>query len=126
MLQMLSSVLTVQGLYVAAELGVADELAAGPRTVRELARSAGAHPAALNRLVRLLAGVGVFREEPDGRFALTPLGGCLRVEGPDSVRDWAVYLGSPQLWEVVGAMRETVRSGEPAFPGCTACPCGAT
>jgi hypothetical protein len=58
MLQMLSSVLTVQGLYVAAELGVADELAAGPRTVRELARSAGAHPAALNRLLRLLAGVG--------------------------------------------------------------------
>jgi hypothetical protein len=116
MLQMLGSVLTVQSLYVAAELGVADELATGPRSVPELARAAGAHPAALYRMLRLLAGVGVFREEPDGRFALTPLGGCLRREGPDSVRDWALYLGSPQLWAVVGTLRETVRSGQPAFP----------
>jgi O-methyltransferase domain len=116
MLGMLSSVLTVQALYVAAELGVADELAAGSRSVSELARSAGAHPAALYRLLRLLAAAGVFLEEADGRFALTPLGGCLRREGPDSVRDWALYLGSPQLWEVVGTLRETVRSGRPAFP----------
>src|SRR3954471_14728742 len=116
MLRMLSSVLTVQALYVAAELGVADELAGGPRSVRELAEAAGAHPAALYRVLRLLAGAGVFREDPDGRFTLTPLGECLRGEGPDSVRDWALYLGSPQLWEVLGALRETVRSGRPAFP----------
>jgi len=114
--QMLSSVLTVQALYVAAELGVADELAAGPRGVPELARSVGAHPAALYRLLRLLAGAGVFREQVDGRVALTPLGGSLRREGPASVRDWALYLGSPQLWEVIGMLRETVRSGQAAFP----------
>jgi O-methyltransferase domain len=116
MLRMLSSVLTVQALYVAAELGVADELAAGPRSVPDLATVAGAHPTALYRLLRLLAGAGVVREQPDGRFVLTPLGGCLRREGPDSVRDWALFLGSPQQWEVVGSLRESVRSGQPVFP----------
>jgi hypothetical protein len=116
MLRMLNGVLTVQALHVAADLGVADELAAGPRSVSDLATAAGAHPGALYRLLRLLAGAGVFREQLDGRFALTPLGRCLRREGPDSVRDWALYLGSPELWEVIGTLRETVRSGQPAFP----------
>jgi hypothetical protein len=116
MLQMLSSVLTVQALYVAAELGVADELAAGPRTAGELAGAVGADPAALYRLMRLLVGAGVFHEESDARFTLTPLGGYLRGNGPDSVRNWALYLGSPQLWEVIGTLRETVRTGQPAFP----------
>jgi hypothetical protein len=116
MLQMLSSVLTVQALYVAAELGIADQLAAGPRSVPALASATGAHPEALYRLLRLIAGAGVFREESDGRFALTPLARCLCSEGPGSVRDWALYLGSPQLWEVVGGLRDTVRTGEAAFP----------
>jgi hypothetical protein len=64
----------------------------------------------------MLAGAGVFREEANGRFALTPLGECLGSEGPESVRDGALYLGSPQMWEVVGRLRDTVRTGEPTFP----------
>lgn len=110
MLQMLSSVLTVQALYVAAELGIADQLAAGPRSVPALASATGAHPEAPYRLLRLIAGAGVFREESDGRFALTPLARCLCSEEPGSVRDWALYLCSPELWEVVGGLRDTVRN----------------
>jgi hypothetical protein len=114
-LQMLNSFLTVQALHVAAALGIADLLADAPRSVDDLAIATGAHRAALYRLLRLLAGAGVFREEAAGRFALTSLGGALRSEGPDSVRDWALYVGASAPWQAWGRLRETVMTGKPGF-----------
>lgn len=116
MLQMLNAFLTVQALYVAAALGIADRLADGSRSVDELANATGAHHGSLYRLLRMLAGVGVFREEADGRFALTTLGGSLRSEGPDSVRDWALFVGAPEMWEAWGRLQDSVMTGEAAFP----------
>ncbi len=83
MLQMLNAFLTVQALHVAALLGIADLLASGPQTVHELAAAAGAHRSSLQRLLRMLTGPGVFREEADGRFAITPLGATLQDGRPD-------------------------------------------
>ena len=116
MLQMLNGFLTVQALYVAAALGIADALADGSRSVDDLAHAIGANRASLFRLLRMLSGAGVFREEADGGFTLTPLGGSLRSEGPDSVRDWALYVGAPALWPVWGGLRESVMTGAAAFP----------
>jgi len=115
MLQLLNAFLTVQALSVAAALGIPDRLVDGPETVDDLAAATGAHPPSLYRLLRMLAGVGVFREEADGRFTLTALGGTLRSEVPDSVRDWALYVGAPEMWEVWGRLRDSVMTGEPAF-----------
>jgi O-methyltransferase domain/Dimerisation domain len=115
MLQLLNAFLTVQALHVAAALGIADLLADGSRTVEDLAAATGAHRLSLHRLLRMLAGVGVFREEADGRFALTALGETLRSDGPDSVRDWALYLGAPALWEAWGRLRDSVMTGQPGF-----------
>lgn len=116
MLQMLNAFLMVQALYVAAALRIADRLADAPRSVDDLAGATGAHRASLYRLLRMLAGAEVFREEADGRFALTPLGATLRSEGPDSVRDWALYIGAPETWEVWGRLHDSVMTGAPAFP----------
>lgn len=116
MLQMLNAFLTVQALHVAAALGIADRLADGTRSVDELAKATGAHQRSLYRLLRMLAGLGVFREEEDGRFALTALGGSLRSEGPSSVRDWALFVGAPEMWETWGRLRDTVMTGGAAFP----------
>lgn len=116
MLQMLNAVLLVQGLHVAAALGIADQLAGGARGVDDLAKATGADPGSLYRLLRMLAGAGVFCEDTDGRFALTPLGGSLRSDGPESVRNWALFLGAPEMWETWGRLRASVMDGEPAFP----------
>src|SRR4051794_21163494 len=94
MLDILNAFLTVQALHVAAVLGIADLLADGPATIDDLVTATGAHRPSLYRLLRLLAGVGVFCEEADGRFTLTPLGATLRSEGSESVRDWALYVGA--------------------------------
>jgi hypothetical protein len=115
MLQLLNAFLTVQALHVVAALGIADCLAEDPTTVDDLAAATGAHRPSLYRLLRMLTGAGVFCEEMDGRFVLTALGGTLRSEGPESVRDWALYVGAKETWEAWGRLRDTVMTGESGF-----------
>jgi hypothetical protein len=115
MLGMLNSFLIVQALHVAAVLGIADLLAGGPRSVPDLASATGADRSPLHRLLRMLTGPGVFREEPDGRFAVTPLGATLQSDSPDSVREWALFVGAPEMWAVWGGLRDSVMTGQTAF-----------
>src|SRR5579859_6577351 len=69
-----------QAIHVVATLGIADLLKDGPRRADDLAASTGSNHAALYRLLRALASVGVFHEEEDRCFALTSLGDCLRSD----------------------------------------------
>lgn len=116
MLRMINSFLTVQALHVAAFLGLADLVAAGPKSVDELAAATQADRSALHRLLRMLTAPGVFHETADGRFGITPLGATLRSDGPDSVRDWALFVGAPEMWAVWAGLRESVMSGQASFP----------
>ncbi len=116
MLQMLNAFLTVQALHVAALLGIADLLASEPQTIHELAAATGAHRSSLQRLMRMLTGPGVFREEADGRFAITPLGATLQDGRPDSVREWALFAGAPEMWAVWSGLRDSLMTGQAAFP----------
>jgi hypothetical protein len=115
MLGMLNGFLTVQALHVAAVLGIADLLASGPKSVPDLASATGAHRSTLYRLLRMLTGPGVFREQPDGRFAVTPLGATLQSDSPDSVREWALFVGAPEMWAVWEGLRDSVMTGQVAF-----------
>ncbi|HJQ55823.1 MAG TPA: methyltransferase [Vineibacter sp.] len=103
-----------RAIHVAAELGVADLMRDGPVAAEALATKTGTHAPSLARVLRLLAGVGVFSEEKDGRFALTPVGSCLRADVPGSMRAAALLFGgSTQLaWSELG---HSVRTGAPAF-----------
>src|SRR5687768_6894546 len=76
---------TTQMIHVAAKLGLADLLADGPRRPGELAAAVGAEPQALYRLLRALAGLGIFAENDDGAFALTPQAALLRAGVPGSL-----------------------------------------
>ena len=105
----------VQALHVAATLRIADLLADGPQTVEELARASSSHAESLYRLLRMLAGAGVFAEEELRRFRLTPLGSTLRTGTPNSVRDWALYIAAPPVWAAWGNLLHSVRTGESAF-----------
>jgi hypothetical protein len=103
-----------RAIYVAAKHQIADLLTDGPRSAEELAEAAGVAPRPLYRLLRALAGVGVFARDADGRFRLSPLAEPLREGGPDSLRALAVMIGEEQdrCWD---DLSETVRTGEPAF-----------
>ena len=76
--QMLTGYWIAQAVYVAARLGIADLLAAGPKDCSQLAAATSSHAPSLFRLLRMLASLGVFREDEAHRFELTPLADCLR------------------------------------------------
>jgi SAM-dependent methyltransferase len=103
-----------QALYAATKLGIADLLMAGPRRVEDLARASGSHTPSLYRLLRALAGLGVFAQDDDGRFRLTPLAELLRVDAPDSMRASILNLGGVgyRLW---GDLLYSVQTGGNAF-----------
>jgi hypothetical protein len=79
-----------------------------------LAAATGVASGPLYRVLRALAGVGVFAQQADGRFRLNPLAELLGEGGPDSLRALAVMIGEEQdrCWD---DLFETVRTGEPAF-----------
>ena len=99
-------------VYVAAKLRIADLLKSGPRTAEELAERAGVYAPALYRMMRTLAGYGVFTEVKGKRFKLTPLGSTLRTDVPASMHGFALMLvGKPvwDAWEQLGYAIETGR-----------------
>jgi SAM-dependent methyltransferase len=113
MMGLITGYWTSQAVGVVAQLGVADQLRGGPLPSDELARAVGADPAALYRVLRLLASIGVFAEPAPGCFGLTPLGETLRTDAPGSVRSFAITETAPGHWLPWGRLHESVRSGRP-------------
>ena len=103
-----------QCVYVAAKLGIADELADGALQADEVARRLGTHPDATFRLMRALASKGVLWQHRDGRFTMTSTGQALRTGVPGSMRDFVLWIGHPKRWEDWGHLLHTVQTGEPA------------
>jgi hypothetical protein len=69
--QMITSYWVSRAVYVTAKLRIADHLKDGPRTAEELAATAGVAPRPLYRVLRALAGVGVFAQDPGDRRQLS-------------------------------------------------------
>jgi len=115
--EMIGSIVVSQSVYAAAELGVADHLADGPRTPAELAEATSTHPEALYRVLRYLASNGVFEEGPDGRFALTSVGHFLRSGVEGSQRDAArmMHRTGPCWNEIVHSVRTSESGFSKAF-----------
>jgi hypothetical protein len=104
-----------QAIYVVAKLGIPDLLAGGPQDSDALAQATGANAGALYRVLRFLAGVGLFDETAPRAFGLTPLGARLCTDAPGSTRPVALMLLDPPLWQAWGALLHTVQTGESAF-----------
>jgi hypothetical protein len=104
-----------QAIGVAAELGIADLLIDGPKSGDELARATGSHPRALYRLLRALAGVGIFTEVEPEHFGLTPMADVLRSDAPVTLRGLARLVTGDVQWRTWGQLGDSVRTGQPAF-----------
>ncbi len=100
-----------QALGVAAELGIADLLAAGPRTAAELAAATGSDGPALYRLLRALSSIGVFHEDGECRFSLTVMGELLRRDHPRSVDPAVRMFCAGYQWDAWRELRFSIRTG---------------
>jgi ubiquinone/menaquinone biosynthesis C-methylase UbiE len=115
MLQMISGFWISRAIYIAAKLGIADQLADGPKTAEEIAAGTGAHAGAIYRIMRALSSVGVFTEDADRRFGLTPLSGTLRTDAPGSLRAFATVELGEEHYPAWGDLLYSVMTGEIAF-----------
>jgi SAM-dependent methyltransferase len=115
MMEMLYGSLATQMISVAAEFGIADLLAGGPRPVEELAAETGTDAKALLRLLRGLTGLGVFTETSPRSFGLTPLASTLRSDVPDSMRDLARDVGGHTRHRAYAELAHSIHTGEPGF-----------
>ncbi len=104
-----------RSIYAAAYFGLADLLKGGPRTVEEIAAASRTHAPSVRRLLRALASIGIFHEDPDGRFRSTPLATTLESDAPATLRYTALSeLGQEhyQAWE---EFPHSIATGEMAF-----------
>jgi SAM-dependent methyltransferase len=105
--------LVTRSVHVAAVLRFADHIDQGATSAAELAHATGADASAVHRVLRLLAASGFFVEDESERFSVTPLGATLRSQG--SLRDWALFAGSPEIWGAWDNLLYSVTTGESAF-----------
>ena len=99
-------------IYVAAELGIADMLAEGSKSIEQLAQASQSHAPSLYRMMRALASVGIFFETEGKRFELTPMAEYLKTGAMRSIAlmfnaDW-----SDKAW---GYFMDSVKTGDTAF-----------
>jgi hypothetical protein len=111
MVRLLAGFQLSQALYTVAKLDVATRLVEEPRPVAELARAVGAAPEPLGRLLRTLAGLGLFTETAPGTYGVTPLGATLAAGTPGSMRDLALTWMETHYLPFAGLL-DTVRTGE--------------
>ncbi|MFH8787578.1 methyltransferase [Streptomyces roseoverticillatus] len=94
---------------------VADHLADGPLQSGELARRAGLHGPTLRRVLRLLATRGIFQEDEQGAFALTPDAEPLRTDVPASAHTGMVWITDEVFQRSAAGMEDTLRTGRTPF-----------
>jgi orsellinic acid C2-O-methyltransferase len=102
-----------QAISVAAELKVADSLAAGAKTSADVARATGVHAPSLHRLMRALVTLGILKEASTGTFELTPMGALLRSDAGHSLHSWAILCGKHLSRDWLDLL-DSVRTGESA------------
>jgi len=112
--QLVTGYWNTQAIYVAAKLGIADLLAAGPRSVSDLAQRTNTHAPSLYRLLRALASLGVFADDGTQTFSLTPMAELLRSDVPGSQRPMAIMCGE-EHYQAWGDLLYSIQTGKMSF-----------
>ena len=84
------------------------------KTAEELASSTQTHPRSLYRLLSSSASLGLFAQDEQKRFSLTPVSDWLRSDVPGSQRATAVIVGD-LLYRAWGELLYSLQTGRSAF-----------
>lgn len=114
LIEKLSAEWVSRSIYVAARLGIADQLEGGSMSIDDLAVATKTHPEALTKLLRLLAGNEIFLETSDRCFSNTDASRLLLSSHPDSLYAFTLFYGE-DLHKSFGELLSSIRSNKPAF-----------
>ncbi|GEO08280.1 methyltransferase [Segetibacter aerophilus] len=104
-----------RAIGVTAELKIADLLKDGAKTSEELAQETGVHARSLYRVLRACASVGVYAEDNEKKFSLTPLAEPLRSDAPGSLRAFAEMIACDWQYQTWAELPYSVKTGKPSF-----------
>jgi hypothetical protein len=102
-------------LHAAAHLRIADHLAAGPLDVAELATRTGTTPEVLERTLRALVAIGVFRRQADGRFTNNRVSSGLISGAQHSARGFVEFFGLEPMVRAWTDLPAMLHDGNTAF-----------
>jgi hypothetical protein len=103
-----------RAICTVADLGIADYIQVGlPRSTKYLAEATGCHDRSLYRVLRFLAGHGLFRETQNGEFEHSHLSAALRSDAEGSYRAAAQLFH--HMFAAWDGLDHSVRTGEPGF-----------
>jgi SAM-dependent methyltransferase len=102
-------------VHIAAKLGLADQLADGPKTAVELAGPLALHAPSLHRLMRTMASLGLLTEGDRLRFSLTRLGEALKSDAPGSARSTLLMTGSSWVASGFAHLLHSLQTGRTGF-----------
>ncbi len=98
-------------LNVTAELGIADLLKEGEKSIHDLAALTDTHEESLYGMMRMLASQGIFSEKKGRFFTLTPLAEALQE---NNIRYLITSHLSKRQFHIFGEMIYTIRTGKSA------------
>jgi hypothetical protein len=112
-----------RALAVAAELELADLLAAGPLHTDVLASRTKTHSPSLFRLLRALETLGVFSQVSPFVFANTPVSECIRRDVPNTQWAWvrAQLSVGGGVYEGWAGLNTSIETGDTAFEEVLGC-----
>ena len=102
-------------LHLAAKLGLADQLADGPKSACDLAGPLALHAPSLHRLMRTMASLGLLTEGDAQRFALTRLGEALKTNAPGAARSTLLMTGSSWVGSGFANFTHSLQTGRTGF-----------
>lgn len=114
LIAMADGFLISRGLYVIAELKIADQLLDGPKSAAHIAQKLTINADATFRLMRMLAAHGIFTYESDDTFALNEISELLTTTHPNSLHGFLLHEDEAR-WQSYGAMSFTIKTGNPSF-----------
>ncbi len=104
-----------KSICVSVELGIADLLREGPKSIEQLAKDTGTDADALNRIMRTLTSSGIFRAKKDGLFETNRLGIHLQSDQEDSMYAFIKIVGEDWISGVWDDLTETTKSGKDSY-----------
>lgn len=101
-------------VHVAAELRIADAIAADPVPIGAVAESVGVPEDTLERMLRVLAAYGMFELE-SGCVSHTDMSRLLRCDHPASLRDFVRMIALRVNWRAAESLQSAIESGDSAM-----------
>jgi len=102
------------GVYAAAKFDIAGHLWDGPKSAAELANLTGTNEENLYRLMRFLASIDVFKEEPNRHFSNTETSALLAQQHPETLRTLVLFY-SGEMSRSFDQLAACVKEGKAAF-----------